>query len=306
MSKETITHENLRKVMAELQKDFRNAPEEAYRRLFEEFKYSNLICAGEMKDDEFKFFTCSFIPGMSLAAVFTDMNELRKVFPDFETETHEFPFHSYIEIMKKSNLYGMIVNAESEAFLMPTDAIENMDEILIPSFSCEDSYTSAELKDLKDSLNNENLESFIKNPENIAKYEDLFDLIAKSTLLTLVVSYRDLNDYEENGIIEMEKTGPLGYHYLDKTGGKYSTVFTSEAKIGDVDIRMHKYSEIVNFAQMVCSVLTDDLDGMIINPGSENVVLTRDVLLEFSSLIVMTCNDSKLNSGIRNMFTMEA
>ena len=57
---------------------------------------------------------------------------------------------------------------------------------------------------------------------------------------------------------------------------------------------------------MVCSVLTDDLDGMIINPGSENVVLSRDVLLEFSSLIEMTCNDSKLNSGIRNMFTMEA
>ena len=306
MSKETITHENLRKVMAELQKDFENAPDEAYCRLFEEFKYSNLICAGEMKDDEFKFFTCSFIPGMNLAAVFTDMNELRKVFPDFETQAHEFPFHSYIEIMKKSKLYGMIVNVESEAFLMPTDAIENMDEILIPSFSCEDSYTSAELKNLKDSLNNEALESFIKNPQNIARYEELFDLIAESTLLTLLVSYKDLDDYEENGIIAMEKTGPLGYHYLEKAGGKYSAVFTSEAKIGDVDIKMHRYSQIVNFAHIVCHVLTDDLDGIIINPRSENIVLTRDVLLEFSSLIEMTCNDSKLNSGIMNMFTMEA
>ena len=62
----------------------------------------------------------------------------------------------------------------------------------------------------------------------------------------------------------------------------------------------------VNFVLLNQLILTDDLDGIIINPGSENIVLTRDVLLEFSSLIEMTCNNSKLNSGIMNMFTMEA
>ena len=120
MSKETITHENLRKVMAELQKDFRNAPEEAYRRLFEEFKYSNLICAGEMKDDEFKFFTCSFIPGMSLAAVFTDMNELRNLGDDLKGKLSD-PYVILL-LSDKDGKVSMMVAASDTAVKMGAHA----------------------------------------------------------------------------------------------------------------------------------------------------------------------------------------
>ena len=49
-------------------------------------------------------------------------------------------------------------------------------------------------------------------------------------------------------------------------------------------------------------ILNDDMDGIIINPNSEHVLLTRDVLLEYSSLLEETCNDTRLNTAIFHMF----
>ncbi len=306
MNKQNIKHENLRNVMAEIQKDYEGASEEAYDRLFKEFIHSNLICAGEKHNDEFKFSTVKFINGMELAALFTDMDEFRKVFPDFDVESHEFPFRSYVETLKKSKLYGIIVNIESEAFVMPKDVLIDLDDEFSPSFSDEDSYTSNELKDLKDSIDNGTLEEFIANPENIGRYEELFDLISESTMLTMLLSRDDLTCHAEDGIISMKETGPLGYHYTEKGSGQYATVFTSESKMDYVTTPLNKYSQIVNFAQMVYHILQDDLDGIIINPGSENILLTRAVLLEFSPIVEKTCNDSRLNTAIFHMFLMEA
>jgi hypothetical protein len=56
---------------------------------------------------------------------------------------------------------------------------------------------------------------------------------------------------------------------------------------------------------MTNCVLFDDMDGIIINPKSDNIVLTRDTLLEFSPVIGMKCNNHKLNSAVNHVFLME-
>ena len=52
-------------------------------------------------------------------------------------------------------------------------------------------------------------------------------------------------------------------------------------------------------------LLNDDMDGIIINPNSEHILLTRDVLMEYYPLLEKTCNDTRLNTAIFHMFLME-
>lgn len=154
-------------------------------------------------------------------------------------------------------------------------------------------------------MDNVGLEDFIADSSNMARYEELIKMISETTLLTLMVSRSDLSGIAENGIIEMESTCPLGFLYLDDVGGHYATVYTSEGKMKSVSTDIFKYSQVVNFSQLTNYVLNDDLDGIIINPNTDNVVLTREVLLEYGPFVEDLCNDSRLNTAIMNMFLIE-
>jgi len=55
---------------------------------------------------------------------------------------------------------------------------------------------------------------------------------------------------------------------------------------------------------MVNFILNDDMDGIIINPSLDNVILTRETLLKYSGVLEKVCNDSRLNSAIFHMFEM--
>ena len=135
-------------------------------------------------------------------------------------------------------------------------------------------------------------------------YEQLFEEISHSTLLTLMVSRKNLDFLADDGVISM-KDEPLGFLYLDRMGGRYATVYTSEEKIKSVPTPLNKYSQIVNFSQLANYALHDDLDGIIINPNSDNVTITREVLLEYWSLLEDWCNDERLNTAIMHMFLIE-
>lgn len=91
---------------------------------------------------------------------------------------------------------------------MPADAMEDFAYIPMSLFASENALSGEELKEIKDSINNKNLERFIQNPENQYNYEEILDEISKSTLLTLMVSRDDLTDYLKNGIIKIAKINP--------------------------------------------------------------------------------------------------
>ena len=72
-----------------------------------------------------------------------------------------------------------------------------------------------------------------------------------------------------------------------------------------MDTPYNKYIQIVNFSQMTNCLLNDDMDGIIINPNCENILITRNVLLEYSDVLEVICYDEKLNSAVFHMFPME-
>ena len=304
MIKSTISHKYLRTVMAEMLEQLEDTSDEIFKRFEAELKHSSLIIPGDVHGDSIEIATAD-IEDERFGLLFTDMDEFTKVFADYEVESHIHPFDVYLDMLKKSKLDGFIINIQTECFFLPACGFEENESLPLNDYPTNDSYTSHELKEIKNQINNDSLEEFIQNPNNIARYEELFEKMSQSTLLILRLAKEDLSDKAADGMISMKKTEPVGFLHSDNIGGNYATVFTSEEKMENIKTPLNKYFQIVNFSQMTYFVLSGDMDGIIINPESDNIVLTREILLEFSELLEKTCNNHKLNSSIYHMFLME-
>lgn len=303
MRRPTIHHQHLRNVINEIRDLKEQTPSETFEILVGELIHSCLLMPANKNGKELDI-SIAVTENANYGLLFTDMYEFRKSFPDYGQEAIDNSFDFYKNFALKSDLDGMIINPESEGFVLIRDFLDLIDESPRDIFPTENAYTPEELKDIKDSISNDDLEKFIQNTVNIGKYEELFNQISKSTLLTLMLSRDDLTDHIENGIISMDD-GPLGFLYTENLGGEYATVYTSEDKLKDIETPHNRFSQVVNFSQMTNFILNDDMDGIIINPGCENILLTRDVLLKYYGYIEKTCYNEKLNTSILHMYVIE-
>ena len=304
MRKLYVKHDNLRRSLEEIHDNLDDLDDFAVDRFISELKHSNLIIAADLDSTSLKFRLVRF-EGKAYGLLFTDMAEFRKCLSDDESGSHTYDFNVYKTIIQEGALDGYVINPASEGFFLKRDLVLAITDLPHHRYASDDAYTSSQLKTLKDSIDNEALEDFIRNPSNIGDYDGLFEMISDSTLLTLMLSDEDLSCFANDGVISMMETGPIGFLYLDEIGGQYATVYTSESKIANVATGYNKYSQLVNFSQLANFILNDDMDGIIINPNSDNVLLTREVLLEYSNLLERTCNDSRLNGAIFSLFLIE-
>ena len=303
MRKPYIKHENLRKALEEVYFT-EQMDESAISRLKDELKHSCLIIAADFTEEGIGFKVLHEKEG-KYGVLFSDMDEFYKVFSNGECGCDSMDFGFYHMLVCENVFEGFIFNPASECVIMKRELFLEIDDLPEHEFSGKGAFTADELKNLKASMDNCDLEEFIENPQNLGKYDELFEKMSESTLLTLMLSPDDLREYADDGIISQLETGPLGFLYVDDVGGNYATVYTSESKISNIRTAFNKYSQIVNFSQMANFVLNDDMDGIIINPGDENILLTRDVLLEYYSLLEKICNDSRLNTAIFHMFLID-
>lgn len=301
MRKLFIKHNNLRKTLEDLHVEVDEIEDSVIERFVNEIKHSSLIIAADKTEDDINFRVFEF-EGEDYGVLFTDMDEFRKSFSDDECESHMYDFAIYQKMVELGLIEGFLINPESECFLLKKELILKITDLPEHVYDDEDAYTSKELKQIYDSIDNSQLEEFIENKDNIGRYDELFEHISNSVMLTLMISADDLTEYASDGVISMLKTGPLAFLYIDEVGGQYSTLFTSLDKMNFIDTDLNKYSQIVNVSIMTNFILNDDMDGIIINPGSDNILLTREILFEYSPLLEKTCNDARLNSAIFHLF----
>ena len=305
MRKPYIRHENLRKAFEKfINTDMDELTDEDGERLLNELKHSCLIIAADRIDGDMDFRVLE-IGEKEYGILFSDMDEFRKTFSDDECESYSFDFEIYQKALECGLFDGFLFNPNSEGLLIEKELFLRITDLPQSVRDHDNAYETEELVQLRKSIDNGKLEQFLADSSNIGNYEGLINCMADSVMLTLMLSRDDLRDYADDGIINMAETGPLGFLYTDEVGGQYSTLFTSEEKMKSVDTEYMKYFQIVNVSMMTNFVLNDDMDGIIINPGSDNVLLSRDVLLEYSSFIEKACNDEKLNSAIFHLFLME-
>ena len=302
--KSAIRHDKLKELMREIN-EMEEFSQETFLMFFNELSHSNLILAGMPEGyGRVKGIVFEIPEEGKYAMLFTDMNEFLKVFPDGNLSLCPNPFSTYLMALEDSDLAGYVINIQGEVFIIDKDITDAMNPLPEKPLSTARSYTTAELKRFRNSIDNSRLEEFINDSANMDKYEEMFDEISSSALLLMMMSVDDFTDIAKDGIISLESR-PLVQPYICTDDGTYGAVFTTEDKFPNVESPFRRYSQIINFWEVADILMKVEADGIIINPDSENVLISRDVLLKHSRYIKKTCDDERLNSGMLNIFLME-
>ena len=296
-------HKHLRIVIEDIYNNNNILTNDLTLRLVNEFRYSNLYIPAKRIDSTLNFITYEF-ENLKITPLFTDYDEFFKFFKDDDIELLNNSFELYQNILKKGDIEGYILNPASEKYLFRKEFILSIKNIPKTNFYSNDTYDVEELKKLTD-FDNKKLERFISNSDNIGNFEALFEVLSRSVLQTLMVSDVDLSYYSENGVISMEKYGPLAQMFTDNIGGVYATVFSSKNKLKEVKIDKFKYSQVINLSMLVNYVLSDDLDGIILNPTTDDVLIPRALLLKYSLGFEKFANDEKLCNSIYYLFLID-
>lgn len=296
-------HKHLRVVLEDIYLNDNKLTKDLLLRLINEFRYSNLYIPAQRDD-----FSLNFIiyedGDRKLTPLFTDAEEFRKFFKDTDDiELMQNSFELYRNVLMTSDLDGYILNPATEKYVFDKDFVLDIKNIPKTNFYTTDTYSKEQIKELKDSKNPD-LEAFIENRSNIGDYEPLFELMSRSTLLTLMISDIDLSSKAENGIVSLMDCGPVAQMYTDNVGGVYATIFSSEEKLKEVSTDRFRYSQVINLAMLVNFVLTEDMDGIVLNPQTDNVLIPRATLLRYSLGFEKYANDGKLSNSIYYMFLL--
>lgn len=299
------THKHLRLVIEDIYANGNQITEELLSRLINEFRYSNLYIPAKRENGTLNFIIYEE-DSSKYTPLFTDLDEFHKFYADSDIEVFENSFELYQNVLKTSDIDGYILNPSCEKYLFKRDFILGIKNIPKTSFHSADPYTQDELTEIRASIDNEKLESFISDHANIGNWEDLFENLASSRLLGLMTSNLDLSAYADNGIISQKSTGPLASMYIDRVGGMYATVFSSDEKISEVNTDDYKYCQIINLATLINFILTEDMDGLILNPESDSVLIPRTVLLKYSLGFERFANDERLCESIYYIFLLNS
>ena len=295
-------HKHLRTVIEDIYSNNNKLTKDLTLRLIHEFRYSNLYIPAKRDEFTLNFIIYEDDNGLRLTPLFTNPDEFRKFFKDEEDiELMQNSFELYQNVLKTSDIEGYVLNPATEKYVFTEEFILEIKNIPKTNFYSTNAYTAEELKKLKDERNDK-LEEFIENPQNIGDYEALFELMSASRLLTMMVSDVDLSSRAKDGIISMMDSGPLAQMYTDNVGGTYATLFSSEEKMKEVDTTKFRYSQVVNLAMLVNFVLSEDMEGIILNPQSDNVLIPRVTLLRYSIGFEKFAHDEKLCDTIYYMF----
>lgn len=299
-------HKHLRIVIEDIFSNNNELTEELTLRLIHEFRYSNLYIPAKRDEFGLNFIIYEDDNGLKLTPLFTDPNEFRKFFNDDEDiGLMQNSFELYQNILKTTDIEGYILNPATEKYVFSKEFLLDIKNIPKTNFYSTNTYTIDELMNLKDSKN-ESLENFIKNPQNAGNYEALFEQLSNSNLLTMMISDVDLTSKAKDGVISMMDSGPLAQMYTDEVGGVYATIFSGEDKIKAVETDKFRYSQVVNLAMLVNFVLSEDMEGIVLNPGSDDVLIPRLTLLRYSLGFEKFANDEKLSNTIYYMFLIDS
>lgn len=239
------------------------------------------------------------IDNKKYAFIFTDHDEFRQTFPSKDVSAMKFELNILKSILKGFKLEAFILNVSSHNIYLTRKFLNNLNNL--PSFRIdfEESYSPEDLLMLKESTDNGDLEEFLQNPGDIRQ---LIDMISSTALFGLVVSDKDMDILERDGVIHAF-TVPDRYELY--VHDRYYALFTSEEKIAKVKTSKFEYFSFVNFASIVHDCIKQEFKGIIINPGSDDYIIPTEKLLKAWNLINETCNDSKLGLADDIIFMLE-
>lgn len=300
-----ITHKHLRLTIEDIYRNDNRLTEELLLRLINEFRYSNLYIPAKRQDNKLNFIIYED-ESARITPLFTDLDEFHKFYTNSDDiEVLNNSFELYQNIIKTTDIEGYILNPASEKYLFEKEFILGIQNVPKTSFYTTNPYSEDELREVYASIDNAGLEDFCHNQANIGDWEGLFEKLASSRLLTLMISDFDLTPKADRGLVSQKNTGPLASMYFDTIGGRYATIFSSPQRLKQVETPKHTYAQIVNLATLVNFVLSEDMEGIILNPSSDDYLISRSVLLKYSLGFESYANDERLSESMYYLFLVD-
>lgn len=264
-----VSNKYLKKLLQEMNNFLINntkMPEDLAFSFVGELRVSNLIIPTNLNDDELDFPFIN-VENNIILPLFTGMDEFNRDFNEFLPLVNDFEF--YANMVKELDLDGIVINPRFEDFFAAKELISQ-----IPPLNADytgEALGESELKDLAFNTTNDDLLKFIQADENFNKFEKLVPKLEKSTTLNAVIS-------NCNG--KTIRSDECELEIMTKKEGTeiYVAIFTDLGAVLKADAT--EYVQVSNLFEVVKHVLTNDMDGIIINPDSDNYFVPRNIILE--------------------------
>ena len=287
----TITNKNLMTAVREMSNFMINntqPPEDLIFKLVMEIRVSTLILPANLDDDGIDFAHIE-AGGRRLIPLFSDNSELLKF--SIEYVGVDNPFIYYRNMLDDLNFDGIVINPENEGFVIDKYLVED-----IPDFtdtSQFEGYSPEKFREIAFDLQNERLLNFIRDDRNFRNYDGLKEIIYDSIFLSVVVPGSEVGEIPENGIITRQDVG--GFSLLNKKSGlhDYCVLFSD---VDAIEKAGFEYMQVCNLYETLKFVLNNDMDGIILNPDTDEYFIPRTVLLE------LMADDNLLDKNLSNAF----
>jgi hypothetical protein len=160
------------------------------------------------------------------------------------------------------------------------------------------------LKELALSVRNDELKMFIRNDSNFNNHEGISRLLKESILLNVIVSMEDLSPNARKGVICRNEADSFILFTQESGREDYGVVYTDVDAIvsHQKNLDYFYYAQVTNKFNVFSFMLSRDLDGLIINPGTDDYYVPRQVLLR---LLDESLADADLENATRYAFVIE-
>ena len=288
----------INEVQGYLEKD-EDIPQELFIDFIGELKYTNLLLPAIIEGDDLIFENLiSDEDDSTVLPLFTDDTEFdAQEDSQYEAIPNEIDY--YVEIVNDQEFDGVLINQGTLDFFIGRDLLNNVP--LGPEIEVDDDtegYGPDKLYDIAKSASNDSLIEFIKSENN--KFEDLMLELKNSCLLNVVASDDELK--AESGIISIDDVDDFELCTTYDDADEYGILFTSADAINQTKGEGNFYCQLTLLDDFIDFVLRSDMAGIIINPGIDDYLISREYLIEaFGGL---TYNNENFKNALDYLFVL--
>lgn len=271
--------------------DEKQVPEEVLMSVIGELKVSRLLAPIENDGEKFIIDQVE-IDDLKYLPLYTNTDEYEK--HSDETLLLTFSFDDYRDIVLEDGLEGIVVNYENECIIFDCDFLKTIpDDAPLNIEQKGEAYSAEELKEIFVSATNEELLRFLDEDYNP---EDLFVKLSGSSLLNIVCSAQKPDDSKD--ILNASDMKDFDLYTISDADICLAPVFSDKDRIREFvkDEELVCYGQIARLSAVIDYVLENDLDGIIINPGSDEKYIHRDDLISQARGIELIVEDSRFNN----------
>lgn len=301
-----VTNNHLKDVVEDLRKFLDNeedAPLELIMSFICELKVSNLLIPGAEEEDSFAFeHIASEEDGSTYIPLFTDIEEYEKhSLEDSEFEPVSFDFEFYKDLVLENDIDGIILNVEGDFMPIERNFIEEMiQEFEVSQDDSTEPYKPEELKNIFENVSNDELVEFIRDDEANDDIEKLYVELSNSTLLNLVISDESLDGHANDGIITGDDVDGFSLCTIENEEIHLGAIFTDRQAIDkaiNAESGLYYYGQVTVLSELFDFILRNDMDGVVINPNSDDYLIAReDILPQATGIEIIVENPVFRNS----------